>query len=298
MRNFLGSRALPDMVYHRPTGMNEFLRLMKDLAGELKIVGGCTDFIPAIRGGKWFFDDGLNVVDIKGMKELRFIRKDGDTIVMGAATRLADIIKSPVIQEHAPVLAEAVKHMASPQVRNSATIGGNLCTASPAADTAPPLLVLDATVKVQGVGGEQFMPLKKFFLGPGSPLIKPREILTEIRFPAMKAGEASHRLRMGSRDAFVCSIISVAAWIKVSNGNFDRVRIAMGAVAPTPVRITKAEDHLSGKETSAEMIDEGAGLASDQISPIDDLRATAAYRKDLAYTLTKRVLTACVNELE
>jgi carbon-monoxide dehydrogenase medium subunit len=298
MKNFLGSRALPDMIYHRPKDMDELLRLMKDVAGELKIIAGCTDFIPSIRGGKWFFDDGLNVVDIKGLKELSFIRKDGDTIMVGAATRLADIIRSPIIQEHAPVLAEAVKQMASPQVRNSATIGGNLCTASPAADTAPPLLVLDAKVKIQGADSEQTMPLEKFFLGPGSTLMKPREILTEIHFPAMKPGEASRRLRMGSRDAFVCSIISVATWIKVNNGTFDRVRIALGAVAPTPVRITKAEDHLSGKETSPEMIAEGAKLASEQISPITDLRASAAYRKDLAYTLTKRVLTACVNDLK
>lgn len=298
MKNFLGSRAMPDLIYHRPRELAALLDLVENMTGEFKIVAGCTDFIPSVRRGAWRFADGLNVIDIKGVEALRFIREEEGTIVIGAATRLADVITSALIQEKAPVLADAVHHMASPQVRNTATIGGNLCMASPAADTAPPLLVLDAEVTIQRAGGKtETVPLNKFFLGPGTTRIHPREVLTEIRFPAMQPGEATHRLRIGLRTAFVCSIISVATWVKVREGVFEDVRIAMGAVAPTPIRLSAAEGSLKGKNANAETIAECALSASEEIKPITDLRASAEYRQDLANTLTRRALTACLADL-
>lgn len=289
---------MPDLVYHRPRELAALLDLVENMAGEFKVVAGCTDFIPSVRRGAWAFKDGLNVIDIKGVKELSFIREEEDSIAIGAATRLADVITSPIIQEKAPVLADAVKHMASPQVRNTASIGGNLCMASPAADTAPPLLVLNAEVKIQRAENKaETVPLNKFFLGPGTTRLHPREVLTEIRFPAMQQDEAAQRLRMGLRTAFVCSIISVATWVKVREGVFEDVRIAMGAVAPTPIRLPAAEGSLTGKEANTDTIAECALLASEEINPITDLRASAEYRKDLANTLTKRALTACLADL-
>ena len=295
MKNFIGSRVLPDLVYHHPRDMREALGLLNEIAGECKIISGCTDLIPAIRRGAWSFDDGLNVVDIKGMKELTSIKKDGDTICIGAATRLSEIVHSPVIREHTPVLADAVNEMASLQVRNSATIGGNICTASPAADTAPPLLVLDAQAKVKSFDKEELVPLNQFFVGPGETVLGSKDILTEIQCPILRPDEKTYRIKLGRRNAFTLSVISVATWVKVKDGVFDSVRIALGAVAPIPMRAKNAEEYLTGKEATAQVIDKGAKVVEGEVKPISDVRANAEYRKDMAYILTKRALMACVN---
>ncbi len=298
MKNFIGSRALPEIIYHRPKDLDGLLELVGTIKKPFKVVAGCTDFIPAVRHGKWTFDDGLNLIDIKGVAQLDFIRDDGDAVTLGAATRLADIASSPLIREKAPVLAAAVAQMASVQVRNTATIGGNLCMASPAADTAPPLLVMDAQVDIHGTETEESVPLSKFFLGPGTTRLHPRDVLTGVRIPALKPGESAHRVRLGLRTAFVCSIISVAAWIRARDGRIDACRVAMGSVAPTPVRLENVENYLLGKELGASVAEEAGRMAADQIQPISDLRASAQYRKDMANTLTKRILTSCMIDLK
>jgi CO/xanthine dehydrogenase FAD-binding subunit len=298
MKNFIGSRALPDIVYHRPKDLEGLLELVENMKTPFKIVAGCTDFIPAVRHGKWTFDDGLNLIDIKGVAQLNFIRDDGDAVTIGAATRLADIASSPIIGEKAPVLSAAVAQMASPQVRNTATIGGNLCMASPAADTAPPLLVMDAQVDIHGTKTRESVPLSKFFLGPGTTRLHPRDVLTGIRIPAMKPGESAHRTRLGLRTAFVCSIISVAAWIKVKDGRIGACRLAMGSVAPTPLRLEHVEKYLIGKDVRPSVAEEAGRMAADQIQPISDLRASAQYRKAMANTLTKRILMACMTDIK
>ncbi len=294
MRNFVGSKALPNYVYHHATNMEEALWLLKELKGECKIIAGCTDFIPAIRRGAWSFGDGLNVIDILGIKELSSIAKDGDLIKLGAAIRLSQVAGSPTIREHASVLADAVSEIGSLQIRNSGTIGGNLCTASPAADTAPPLLVLDANVKVRGIGKEEIVPLTKFFVGPGETILGSKEMLTEIQFPSVKPDERYCWIKMGRRNVFTLSVISLATRVKVKDGVFDTVRIALGAVAPTPMRATEAERYLIGKQKSAHVIDEGCKIVAREVKPISDVRASAEYRKDMAYVLTKRALMACL----
>jgi carbon-monoxide dehydrogenase medium subunit len=294
MQNFIGSRALPEMAYHRPRDLESLLDLAGTIDGELKFVAGCTDFIPALRSGKWAFDDGLHVVDVRGVPEMAGIRRDGEDLVIGAGTRLIDVADSDLVQAKAPALAEAVSQMASPQVRNIATIGGNLSTASPAADTAPPLLCLDAAVAIRGPGSRETVPLTRFFLGPGTTRMAPRELLTEIRFPVPKDNESAHRVRIGLRTAFVCSIISVAARLQWDGKAITAARIAMGAVAPTPVRLTEAEAFLVGTDGSPEVLAEAARLAAGAIAPISDLRASADYRRSMAETLTRRMLARCM----
>ena len=298
MKNFIGSRALPELNYHRPRDIDSLLGLIGSLDTPFKVVAGCTDFIPAVRHGNWTFEDGLNVIDIRGVAGLNGIREEGDRVVIGATTRLSEIVDSPILKEKAAVLVEAVDCMASPQVRNTATIGGNLCMASPAADTAPPLLVLDAQVTIRGVDGEDTVPLNKFFFGPGTTRLHPREVVTEIRFPAMKANEAAKRTRLGLRTAFVCSIISVAVWLKVDGKKISEARVAMGAVAPTPVRLVDVETFLAGKTVTEDIADEAGRLAAAQITPITDLRASAEYRKAMAHTLTRRLVQECLADLE
>lgn len=297
MKNFIGARALPEMTYYRPGDLAAMLELVKTIEGELKIVAGCTDFIPAVRNGNWAFADGLNVIDIKGVKEFVGIRKEEDRLVIGAGTRLADIARSPLVLENAPVLGEAIARMASPQVRNIATIGGNLCMASPAADTAPPLLCHDAEVTILGLEGERKEPLGQFFLGPGKTRLGPKDVLTEIRLPVQGKDESAHCVRLGLRTAFVCSIISVAVRIRWNGKAITDARIAMGAVAPTPLRLTEAEDYLRGTDGGAQIVAEAALKAAAGTSPITDLRAGAEYRLAMAQTLTRRMLTLCMNDL-
>lgn len=297
MKNFIGSRALPEMVVHRPPDLAELLNLLATVDGEVKIVGGCTDFIPAIRSGSWAFAGGLHVIDIKGVGEMAGIRIEEDRLVIGAGTRLADVAQSEVVRKNAPVLSEAVAQMASPQVRNLATIGGNLSMASPAADTAPPLLCLDAEATVRGPKSVETVPLTRFFLGPGTTRMKPKEVLTEIRFPVMKNDEAAQRIRLGLRTAFVCSIISVAVRVRWDGKAVTEARIAMGAVAPTPIRTAGAESFLVGTDGSPAALAEAAAKAAAEVSPISDLRASAEYRKAMAETLTRRMLTQCLENL-
>lgn len=296
MKNFIGSMALPGMNYHRPRELGDALNLIDGLTGEFRIVAGCTDFIPAIRRGAWSFKEGLNVIDISRIEGLDSIRQDGEIIRIGAATRLADLVQSPIVREHAFLLSDAVNEMASLQIRNRATIGGNLCTASPAADTAPPLLVLDAKVKIERANSERLVPLQEFFKGPGKTILDRREMITEIQVPILKPDEKAFRMKLGRRNSFTLSVVSVATCTKIINGCFSTIKIALGAVAPTPMRAKKSESFLVRNEVSEKVIDEGAAIASKEANPISDVRASAGYRKDMVYVLTRKMLLPLLSD--
>jgi carbon-monoxide dehydrogenase medium subunit len=181
--------------------------------------------------------------------------------------------------------------MGSLQVRNLGTIGGNLCNASPAADTAPPLLVLNAKVKVRSINKQRLVPLQEFFMGPGKTTLTPEEILTEVQIPLIKPTGNSYFIKFGRRNAFTLSIVSVATLVKVENGVFDDIRIALGSVAPTPIRASKAEEHLIGHKVNEQVIDDGVNVVANEVKPISDVRASAEYRRDMAYVLTKRAIS-------
>jgi carbon-monoxide dehydrogenase medium subunit len=201
---------------------------------------------------------------------------------------LNEIKKSPVVQERAPVLAEAIGVLASNPIRNRATIGGNLCNASPAADTAPPLLALDASLTLMGSDSERVVPISEFFVGPGQTVKRPDEVVKDVIIPLKKGRSAF--LKLGRRKGFTLSIASVAAFGVITDGKFDDLRVALGAVAPTPIRSLKVEEALVGMEVSEERIEKAARLVKEEVNPITDVRASAAYRKEMSYVLTKRVL--------
>lgn len=295
MKNFIGSRNLPKLNYHHPGNVQQALDMLYELGEKGRVIAGCTDFIPAVRRGAWSFDDGLDVIDIGRLAELKNISLEDGVVKIGTAATLTEIARSTVIQAQAPGLADAIIEMASAQVRNTGTIGGNICTASPAGDTIPPLLALNAKVKVAGIGQEKIVPLAEFFKGPGQTILGPKEMLTEIQFPALKPNEKFYRVKLGRRKSFTCSVISMAIWAKSAGGIIEDVRIALGAVAPTPIRARRAEEYLIGKKVSDQVIEEGARIASGEVSPISDVRASADYRKDMACTLTRRGLTQCLD---
>ena len=300
MKNFIGSRAMPDIIYHSPEDMDGLMSLLqnnkKEGLEEVKIVAGCTDFFPAVRSGRWTFKDGVDIIDIKKIKCLDYIKKEGNQLKIGACTRLTHIFESPVVFANAKVLAQAVGQMASLQVRNTATIGGNLCMSSPAADSAPVLLVLDAKVTLQGPKGTQEIRLKDFFTGPGQNVLESNQILTQISFPIQGGHEAAHFLKIGTRTAVIIAVVSAAVGMGIKDGVCENPKIALGSVAATPIRVENAEKFLHHKFLDDQTIEACAKIVSDEITPITDLRASKEYRKDMAGTLVKRAILACRKE--
>jgi carbon-monoxide dehydrogenase medium subunit len=301
MKSFIGTRAMPDLIYHAPNDMDGLMSLLQNVNkknGDFKIVAGCTDFIPAIRTGRWTFDDGVNVIDIRKVKELGQIKKEGNMLKIGACAKLAQVIESDVVIKNAPLLAQVADQVGSLQIRNTATIGGNICMSSPAADMAPALLVLDAKAIIKGPGGEQEIMLKDFFTGPGRNVLKHDQILTQITCPIMGDQEAGHFLKIGKRTAVIISIVSVAVRLGIKDGVCENPKIALGSVAPIPVRVEKAESFLHNKILDDQTIEQCANIASEEISPIADLRSSGEYRKDMAGTLVKRAILACRENLK
>ncbi|MEX1299564.1 MAG: xanthine dehydrogenase family protein subunit M [Desulfotignum sp.] len=298
IKNFIGSRAMPDLVYHSPKEMNELLALVETHGATARVVAGCTDFIPSIRTGRWCFDQELNLIDISKMPILNQIENKEDVLKIGASVSLTRILESPEVKNGCPVLAQAVEQMASLQVRNTATMGGNICMASPAADTVPPLLVSDAWVMIRDAGGEHKVLLSDFFTGPGRSVLKQGQVLTHICIPVAKNNQAAWFQKIGTRTAVIISIVSAAVRVTISGGVCETARIALGSVAPTPVRVTAAEQFLAGKPLDDQVVAECARMAAHAASPISDLRSSKEYRKDMAHTLVKRSISACREALK
>jgi CO/xanthine dehydrogenase FAD-binding subunit len=227
---------------------------------------------------------------------LRDIALNGE-LRLGACVTLTDLIRSPIIREHYPVLAKTASKMAGVQVRNLATVGGNLCNASPAADTAPPLIALNARAVIVGKNGERVVPLDEFFVGVGKSALAPGEMLREILVPRQDASMRASYTKLEHREAMDIAIVGVGVWVKSEklkgkSQKCEDVRIVLGAVAPTPVRARRAEEVLRGKELTEERIREAARVAVIEAQPIDDVRGSAWYRREMIEVLTRRQLDA------
>lgn len=278
-------RPLPKFEYFAPTSLSEVFKLLKAHQGKAKLLAGGTDLI--IKMKKRAVVPEV-IIDINNVSELSYIKTADGALHIGALTKLSEVRESSLVKEKAAALVEAIGVMASSQIRTVATIGGNLCNASPAADTAPPLLALGASLKLQGNGAERVVPLAEFFLGPEQTVKKPDEVLKEIIIP--DEGGASAYIKLGRRKAFTLSVVSAAAYARVKKGKFEEVRVALGAVAPTPIRATRVEQALKGKAVSEEAIEKASAEVKVDCCPITDVRASAEYRKDISAVLTKRVL--------
>ncbi|MGD0917770.1 MAG: xanthine dehydrogenase family protein subunit M [Thermodesulfobacteriota bacterium] len=278
-------RPLPRFEYFLPSSLDDVLMLLKEHGNEARLLAGGTDLIVKMK--KCIISPGI-IVDLNRVPELSFIELRGDNLHIGAATRLNDIKESEIVREKAPMFAKAIGFLACHVIRNRATIGGNLCSASPAADTAPPLLVLGASVSLQGPERVRAVALSEFFISPGQTILRSDELMSEVIVPCREG--RSTFLKFGRRKGFTLSIASVAAFSMVTDGRFEEVKLAMGAVAPTPIRSRRIEEMLKGKQANKNIIEEAAQLAKKVVSPISDVRASASYRREMVYLLTKRVL--------
>jgi carbon-monoxide dehydrogenase medium subunit len=271
---------------------------MEEFGGKnaLMMAGG-TDLLIRLRDGEIRPDC---IIDLKGVSGLTYIEYDDNKgLRIGALSSIADVAKSPKLLSEYAALAEAAASIGSIQIRNKGTIGGNLCNASPSADMAPPLIVMGAKVRIVGKGGERVSNLEDFFLGPGRSVLRNGEILTEIKVPKPPPLSGAAYLKLGRRGGMDLAIAGVACLLVMdSKSRCQRARIAMGAVAPTPLRAKEAEVLMTGEKIGGELVAEVAKKAAEEAKPISDVRATANYRREVIEVLVKRAIRESMSRIE
>jgi len=276
------------MEFIQPQNIREALWALKRWGKKGMVVAGGTNLLPDLRAKK-VFPEAL--IDLSRVDSLSFIKAEEDGIRIGALTPIAEIGATKILRKRAPILCEAARNLGNPLVRNRATLGGNLAKASPAADTAVPLLALDACVEVQESGSrKRRVPLDQFFLGANRNARQPGELIRGVYFPWPNSGAKMAYRKMGLRNAMAISVISLGVVLEMRKGVCRRIRIAFGAVAPKPIRAYQAENILLGKEITLELLQACGSQAEKEISPITDIRGGAEYRRAMASVLLQRAL--------
>ena len=274
-----------EVSYYAPTEVGEAVKVLAEHGKEAAILAGGTDLVAALN----YYEIKPGALVYIGGLGLDYIKEEDGKLVIGAGTTGAQLIASDLIAEKFPLLVDAAKTHGSPAVRSVATIGGNLGTGSPAGDLIPPLIVMDAELVLASTEGERVVPVKDFFTGPQETVCKPGELIVEIQVP-LKAGKAVFA-KLGHRKAQTCSLATASARLEMDGKVCKDARIVLGSMAPTPIRCTKAEGLITGKELNEGLIAECAAQAIAESSPIDDQRATAWYRKKAGAAIVARVVT-------
>lgn len=277
-------------TYLAPRRLDEALQAMAD--GDATVFCGGTDLAPQTESGMRQYKPKL--LNIRHIEGLDVIEGKGDKVRIGAVTTISEIRRNLALAEIAPVLVEAAEHFASEQIRNAASVGGNLCNASPAGDMSPPLLVLGASVELacwrDGAVQTRRIPLERFFISPGKTVKLPEELLTAVLFDRPAADFVGKFRKSGPRPALEISTVSVALGARVADGRLSDVRVAMGSVAPTPLRARHVEAALEGKPLDAATIATAVAGTAEDAKPIDDVRASAWYRGHLVRVFVEEVL--------
>jgi carbon-monoxide dehydrogenase medium subunit len=276
--------------YHRPQSVGQAVDILSRFANSAGVIAGGTDILP-LRPGVQKIDTIHHLVDISKLG-LDYLKKETDHICIGAATSINTMGASPLFLSNPyGALSDAAGAHSTATIRNRATVGGNLCTASPCGDLALPLLVLDAILVAAGPEGERYMPIESFFRGANFSALNKEEILLEIRIPlcSQKTGTSFLKLRR-HQTAIDMAVVNVATSLTCKKKRCEAAGIALGAVAPIPFRAKKAESMLAGAKLSKEIIQKAAVTAAEEARPIDDVRATSAYRKKMVAVLVRRSL--------
>ena len=280
--------------YLAPESIGEAIAALSRFRGSARIIAGGTDLINLIRTRAIRPHCLVDIGNISGLDALEY---DGEeTVSIGALATLRSLEMSASIKAGHAVIAQAAGQIGSMAIRNVGTLGGNLCNASPAADTAPCLIALGARVKIVGLAGERSVAVEKFFTGPGQTVLQEGEILVRVQVPAMAPQSQAVYLKHAIRGAADLAIVGVAIAAGLDDGCFRGVRIALGAVAPTPMRAQIAEKVLDGKTLDDAVIAEVAEAAAAECRPITDVRASADYRREMVKVLTRRALKQVAQE--
>jgi carbon-monoxide dehydrogenase medium subunit len=282
--------GLPRFDYLRAESPSQVLEVLHAQPDEVLLFMGGTDVLIQMRDGEISPELLLDIKHLPGMITIAYDKKG--MLSLGAGTTMNQIVEHPDVVQHFPLLAEAAASVASYQLRNRATIGGNLCNASPSADTAPVTLVLEATLVAVGEGGERRIPSKEFFEGPGVNTLLPGEFLARIEFPNPPEGWRGRYIKLGrnARGDLAIASVAVIGYPEREHASGFGFRIALGSVAPTPIRGPRAEDILTENTISTETLEQAAEAAQQASAPIDDIRASARYRKEMVKVITLRAL--------
>jgi carbon-monoxide dehydrogenase medium subunit len=273
-----------DFIYEKARSLRETLELKSKYGKNAVFIAGGTALLVDIRNDV-LKPEPEAIIDISAVEEIRYIRQEGSRISIGAAAKISTILKSSIMQKSAPILSQACKQFANPLIRNRATLGGNLINASPAADMATPLLTLGATIILESIRGKRMIPVEEFFLGAKKTNHRDDELLAGVRFDETQ-GKRCQFLKMGQRNGTAVSLVSLSLMLDVANGVIkDDLKLALGSVAPLPVRAYRTEEALRGVAPSLENIKRAGSILKDEVNPISDVRGSAEYRREMSAAL-------------
>ena len=289
--------GLPTFGYYCPETLPDLERLLSECGGQAKILAGGTDLLAQMKCG---FQSPAALIDIGNVASLQGIsHKEGKGTEILAGTKIAAIEESSLIREKVRALYQAVRLLGSPQVRAMATLGGNICNASPSAETLPALIALGSKLTVAGDGSERNLPVESFFLDYRKVDLGPGEYLKSVFVPEQSGVSGSAYLCRMLRGAMEIDIVNVGVWFLMdTEGRCQKARIALGSVAPKPFRAYEAEAVLTGKPLSEDNFQQAGKVASSESSPIDDIRGSAGYRRDIVRVMVARALSMALKSLE
>lgn len=268
---------------HLPSSLDALWPLLDD--PQARVMAGGTDLLVGLRAG---LPSGP-ICCLERIPALRGVFVSGRIVRIGAATTLTELLESEDIAAGLPLLDAAVRRLGSPLVRNQATLGGNICTASPAGDTLPALYALGATLELASRSSTRAVPVEDFITGPGRTVLRPGEILAAVCVPLPESGAVQHFEKIGRRRALAISVASLAACLELDGGRIRRISLALGSVAPTVLRCREAEAWLTGRELTADNLTQAAELVRAAVRPVSDVRATADYRRQASANLLLRL---------
>jgi CO/xanthine dehydrogenase FAD-binding subunit len=279
---------LPKFAYLAPKTIEEALQLLADQGEGARLMAGGTDVMVKMSHGLLKPTAIIDIQQIESLRGIRFHATEG--LTLGALARLGEVTSHPDILTYYPSLAYAVSCMANVEVRNMGTVAGNICNAAPSADTAPPLMTMNAELTLSSLKGERKLSVNEFFRGPGMTAMERGEILTSIHIPAPQPKSGASYKRISARCGVDIAAVCVGVTIALNGQSCKEAKIVLGAVAPVPMRATKTEALLQGREHTAELIKQAGDQASEEARPISDMRSSAQWRKTMVAVLTRRAL--------
>jgi len=280
---------LPAFELHRPSTLEELFALMERHGAEARLMSGGTDLLPSLKRRKYTCG---HVVALKGVAELDGLAFDGrQGLTIGANAILIDVARHTVVRERYPVLAAAIDVLATPQVRHKATVAGNLCNASPCADTATPLMALGALAVLHSPRGTREVKVEELILAPGRTALEAGEVLSAVRVPLPPADLRTTYAKFSSRSRVDIAAVNLTLALRLRGRVIDEVHLFLGTVAPTPMRAVQAEGLLRDQEATPELFARAAKAARGECRPITDVRASAEYKRILVEVLTRRALS-------
>jgi CO/xanthine dehydrogenase FAD-binding subunit len=284
---------IPPFKYKIPKTIEEACDLLWRAEGKAKIIAGGTDLVIGLRNGD---HAPPFIIDITRIEELRKIEEINGSVSIGAAATHSEIASASLVKKYGKVLSDAASEIGSPQIRNLGTIGGNIVNASPAADTLPPLMVLNAMGRVASKEGIKEVPLVHLFKGPYQTKLKPHELLVQIIFPKLSSEVRSSFVRLARRDAMAIARMSVAVILQVEKDRIEDIRISVGSVTPTPQRMSETEAFLKGKTPEEELLQKASFKISEKMIRRSGIRPSTSYKKPVVEALFVRAMRQVLEE--